>query len=282
MDNDDNVSATVNPKLEVCSKKFKTKRRIMKTTPILHMTKIACLALAAIGFTVASSQAQVVIGSWQTGLAEGWTVNNIPPPSYNDPNNGLSITDPIVASEYSFVAAGVPGYPISLDVNYAGFGGGLAYNLASNPAALAALNAGNQLQFTFGVPASQDTSGYSQVYALAIYASGYNNNNLGWSSATSVNLAGSNNNSSGMPNYYWGPSGSLRAQTVTFDLSSFLPSIQAGGEGYVNLVLHLNNSGSDLSTMYLNNVELVPEPCTLALFGFGSLVSMMFMRRRAA
>jgi len=33
--------------------------------------KIACLALAAIGFTAGSSQAQVIIGDWQSSMAEG-------------------------------------------------------------------------------------------------------------------------------------------------------------------------------------------------------------------
>ena len=245
----------------------------MKTTPILHITKIACLAVAALGFTVASSQAQVVIGDWQTGMAEGW---------YNG-SGGLSITDPSNTGEYSFVNAGVPGFPISLQINQAGYGSTLELNLTTIPADIAAFNNNSLLSFTFGVPASTATSGYSQIYAMTLNAPGYGYNNIPWASTTSVDIAGTDNNSSGMPNYYWGPNGSVRAETVTFDYSSILPAIQAGGESYVELLFTFNNGGSAPTQMYMNHVELssVPEPCTMALFGFGSLVSMMFMRRKA-
>jgi len=53
-----------------------------------------------------NSPAQTVIGSWQTGQAEGWY----------DSSNGKPITDPANAGKYSFVPNAVPGYAHSLQI----------------------------------------------------------------------------------------------------------------------------------------------------------------------
>jgi hypothetical protein len=246
----------------------------MKTTPISHVAKIACLALAAIGFTVGSSQAQVVIGDWQSSTAEGW---------YNN-SGGLSITDPSNTGEYSFVAAGVPGFTQSLQINQAGYGSTLELNLTTIPADISGFLNNHLLSFTFAVPGSASTSGYSQIYAMTVNAPGYGYNNIPWTSTTAVNLAGANNNQSGQPNYYWGPSPSLRAETVTFDYSSILPAIVAGGHSYLQLLFTFNNGGGAPTQMFMNNVVLsggpVPEPSTLALIGLGAAGLLVVRRRR--
>jgi len=229
------------------------------------------LGIVALG---ATTQAQVVIGSWQTSTAEGW---------YNN-TGGLSITDPSNTSIYSFVGAGVSGYAQSLQINQGGFGSTLALNLASIPADLNAFNNNHLLSFTFGVPASASTTGYSQIYTMTLNAPGYGYNNIPWTSTTSINLDGSNNNQSGQPNYYWGPAGSERSQTVTFDYSSILPAIQTGGESYLQLIFTFNNGGGAPTQMFMNNVVLsggpVPEPASMTLIGLGALVGTFLVRRQ--
>jgi hypothetical protein len=181
------------------------------------------------------------------------------------------------------VNAGVPGFTQSLQINQSGYGSTLELNLTTIPADISGFLNNHLLSFTFGVPASASTSGYSQVYAMTINAPGYGYNNIPWTSTTSVDIAGTDNNSSGMPNYYWGPAGSLRAETVTFDYSSILPAIQAGGYSYLQLLFTFNNGGGAPTEMFMNDVVLsggpVPEPSTLALIGLGA-AGLLVVRRR--
>lgn len=236
---------------------------------------MSAMAIAAVGLILPiSSIADTVIGSWQSSTAEGW---------YNN-TGGLSITDPSNTGVYSFVNAGITGFSQSLQIDQAGYGSSLALNLTTIPADIAAFNNNHLLSFTFGVPASASSSGYSQIYALTFNAPGYGYNNIPWTSTTSIDLDGANNNASGQPNYYWGPAGSVRSQTVTFDYSSILPAIQAGGESYLQLIFTFNNGGGAPSQMYMNNVVLsggvVPEPSTLALAGLGGFGILIACRRR--
>lgn len=82
-----------------------------------------------------------------------------------------------------------------------------------------------------------------------------------------------------MPNYYFGPSGSLRAETVSYNYSSILPSIIAGGEGYLNIEFVFNNGVTGVPQL-LNNVVLTPEPASIALCGLG-LTALLLRRRKA-
>jgi hypothetical protein len=218
-----------------------------------------------------AAQAQYLLGGFQgagDATDAGW-INQV-------------TSNPITTdSAMSFVAAGVTGYAQSLQVTGSGFGGA-TLQLGFSPAQVAAFNANSILSFTFAVPASASTTGYSQIYSMSLNAPGYGYNNIAWSSTTSVNLDGSNNNSSGEPNYYWGPSGSERSQTVSFNYSSILPSIIAGGESYLQLRFTPNNGGGAPNYWYMNNVTLspAPEPTTLALAGLGGLASLVALRRK--
>jgi hypothetical protein len=251
----------------------------MKIIPISQITKIACLALAAIGLTAVSAHAQTVLGSFQGSgdpLNAGWI----------DPQNS---NDPITADPAaSFVAAGVPTYSLSLDMSAAGHAGSFGYpslQLQFSPAQIAAFNANSWITFTFSVPAAT-AGGYSQIYNLALNAPGYGYNNLSWATVQETGNTGADTAGS-FPNFYFYNGSPLQTQVVTVNYSSVLAAIEAGGEGYLQMTFQGNQGGGAPTDMYFNNVVLstgafgvdVPEPTSLALLG-GSLMALVVIRRR--
>ncbi len=225
--------------------------------------KVASWATLVGGLALAA-QADTIIGSWLDSTAGGWI----------DWGNGLSITDPANASKYSFVSGAASGYLQSLQISQAGWNQGLALKLEYTPGYRAAFLDNHLLNFTFSVPpAGTNTSGYSQIYALTINASGYGWHDQSWGNATATGSTG--NNQSGMPNYYfWNGAGS-RSQTVTLDYSSILPSITATPDnGYIELIFTSNTGSGAPNNFFMNNVVLsggvVPEPTSLALLILGA------------
>lgn len=253
----------------------------MKTTPVLKITKFACSALAAISLTAVSSQAQTVLGSFQ-GASDptdaGWS----------NPNSGNPITSD---SASSFVAAGVPGYSLSLDMSAAGHAGSFGYpslELAFSPAQVAAFNANSYITFTFSVPAAT-AGGYSQIYNLVLNAPGYGYNNQSWANSQT---SGDNGNTAvgGDPNFYFYNGSPLQTMEVTYNYSSVLAAIVAGGEGYLQMTFQGNQGGGAPTDMYFNNVVLstgafgmnaVPEPTAGTLVLAGGLVTLFLAGRRA-
>jgi PEP-CTERM motif len=248
----------------------------MKLNPINKMN-ITCLALAVIGFG-GSSQAQTVLGSFQGSsdpLNAGWV----------NPNTGNSITtDPAD----SFVAAGVPGFAQSLQVTgTAGTFGSDSLQLQFSPAQIAAFNANSYITFTFSVPA-WTSGGFSQIFNLALNATGYGYNNQSWAnSQTSGNNSATTPGSD--PNFFFFNGSPLQSQVVTLNYSSVLPAIEAGGEGFLQMTLQGNQGGGAPAFIYINNVVLstapfgvspVPEPTSMAVFGIGALTGMLALRRR--
>jgi len=224
-----------------------------------------------------TAQAQYILGSFQ-GSSDpnnaGWVDVN---------QGGAPITS---STNASFVAAGVPGYALSLDMSANGHGFGYpGLQLQFSPAQIAAFNANSWLTFTFSVPAWTN-GGYSQIYNLALNAPGYGYNNQSWANA--MEMGNTNNSPPGtMPNFYFYNGVPLQSMVVTVNYSSALAAIIAGGESYLQLTFQDNQGGGAPFDQYFNNVELsplpfgaVPEPASVALLGFGSLVSVMFWRRR--
>jgi len=228
-----------------------------------------------IGLAANSSQAQYILGSFQ-GRSDptdvGW---------YNSVTGNPITNDPAM----SFPAAGVPGYPLSLQMT--GAFGSVALELNFSSAQIAAFNTNTILSFTFSVPAWTN-SGYSQIYNLALNAPGLGYTNVGsggnaaatWG-AYSTATGDTANNQNGMPNFYFYNGSPLQTQTVSFNYSSFLPAIEAGGESYLQMVFQDNPGGGAPDYIYMNNVVLsVPEPATGVLALVGGVMALWAMRRR--
>jgi hypothetical protein len=244
----------------------------MKTVPIFHLTKIACSALAAIGLTAGSAYGQFVLGSWQNNSGDGW---------YDWSSNDSITNSAVDPSKYSFASGVVPGYAQSLQVTQSGYGNDMGFNITTLGGGAAAFNSDNTLNFTFSTPASSSSSGYSQIYAVALNAPGLGYVNIPFSDFTETDVIGTDNNQSGQPNYYYGPA-SLRSEIVSVNYSSFLPTIEAGSEGYIEIDFVANTGGGAPDYYYMNNVTLssVPEPASMALLGLGALVGTFAIRRR--
>lgn len=256
---------------------------------------LAAGMLVAFGAATAA-KAQVLLGGFQ-GASDptdaGWT----------DLQSNDSIT---TSPNASFVAAGVPGYPLSLQMTKqglaAGFGNPSSLQVQLTPTQIAELNVNSYLTFTFSVPTGSATAGYDQIYNLVFNAPGYGYNNFldGGNAATtwgiysqseSVAGVGNSQNQSGEPNFYmYAGDPALDSETVTVDYASILPAIIAGGESYVQIDWQGNTGGGAPAIQDFNNVVLsnapfgvdvaVPEPASLGIIGLGA-AALLRRRRRS-
>jgi hypothetical protein len=243
----------------------------MKTIPILHKTKIVCLALAALGLFAGSSPAQV-IGSWQGSSSEGWI-------DWNYPNGGAG-TPVLSSTNFSIASGAVAGYAQSLQLTKSGWNQNLAIKLEYSGQNSAFLN-NHLFSITWSVPAGTG-GGYEQLYGLSLNASGYS---FGTLPASMISKTGSGSlNGTGGELDFW--SGSPKqSQTLTWDYSSVLPSITATpSSGWIEFIFASNAGGGAPGIFYFNNAVfsggVVPEPSTLALMGFGALASLFIVRRK--
>jgi len=222
----------------------------MKTIPILHTMKIACLALAAIGLTAGSSQAQTVIGNWEGGSSDGWI-------DWNDLN---SVTNDAgsTTSAYSFSSFGAVLGSSSLCVSNkaGGFSQTLAIKLEYQPGLTDAFLTNQLLSFTWRVPAGKPTdSGYTEIYNITINASGYGWNDQSWANGT-VSGNGSGGNGAKPQIGFWGGC-PVQTQRVTLNYSSVLPLITSPlpTNGFIEIIFGLNGDGTH-DVFYFDDVTL--------------------------
>jgi hypothetical protein len=239
---------------------------------------LTIILLAGMG---SAAQAQILLGGFQ-GASDptdaGWS----------DWSSGIAITAaaPVTDDQYSFVAAGVPVYPLSLEITPVspGYSQNLSLNMSSSQRA--AFEANSYLTFTFSAPASlpAETGGYSQIAQLVLNAPGWGFNGIPWSLSSSEGNNGANQ--SGQPTYYYGPNTPMQTQTVTINYSSILSSISAN-PSYTQLIFITESGGGAPADYFINNVVLstapfgvdaVPEPASLALVGLG--MTALLIRRR--
>ena len=194
-----------------------------------------------------SSSAQTVIGSWQDNDGDAWI----------DWGNGLSVTNAANTGVYSFVAGAVSGYGQSLQINQSGYHQNLAIKLEYLPGGVAAFLTNHLLSFTFSIPSSESsgaTAGFSQLYQIAINASGYGFNAQTLANVTAI--GSTNDNQSGQPNYYFYPGAAARSQTVTLNYSNILSSITATpSSGYIEIIFSFNNGGGAPANYFINDVN---------------------------
>jgi hypothetical protein len=189
-----------------------------------------------------------VIGSWQDNDGDGWI----------DWGNQFSITNAANVGKYSFVSGAVTGYPQSLQIGHSGVSQCLAIKLQELPGGVAAFLTNHLLSFTYSVPAaaaSGATAGYSQLFELAINATGY-----GFTSQSFANLTASgvtNDNQGNQPNFYFDSTSPVRSQVVTLNYSNILSAIAATPEnGYIELIFSFNTGGGAPTNYFINNVVL--------------------------
>jgi len=220
-----------------------------KIPTIKHAITLCLLICSAWLMIPANVSAQMVLGSWQNNTGDGW----IDWPTLDSITN--SAVDPSV---YTFASGAVPGYAQSLEITDSGNHQNLAIKLENIPGGMAAFLTNNQLQFTFSVPSSASagvSAGFSQVYQLAINASGYGFNGQPFSNFTETGTT--NNNQSGQPNFYFSSGTPAQSQVVTVNYSNILSSITATPTtGYIELIFSFNNGGGAPAYYYINNVVL--------------------------
>jgi hypothetical protein len=168
-----------------------------------------------------------------------------------------------------------------LDLNGAGYNGGqsggndLGFDFASNGLASTFL-ADDILTFSWEVPVSNTSSGYSQLYSIVLNAPGAGYTTVGGSGGGTSPLAVT----TGPVNQYPGYSGQVNTVSINYDAYKALIS---ASPSYIQFGVTTNNGGGAPSDIYFDNFQLsqtIPEPTSLGLLTLVG-AGMLGRRRRA-
>jgi hypothetical protein len=208
---------------------------------------------------------------WNAVSAGSVTYSYVASPSGSGGDTGISInglgnTGQYVGSDAG--GAGNAGTAGVLGLQNASLGWNVAQsqNEQNNQAFLNALWGGDELVITYTLTQTMTTgaNGYWQLVPIFNDNQGYNEmNNAGFFTSSAL---------------------SAGTYTVTYDYTpstSILPTT-AGQDSYFQLLISANSGGSLMNgtqPYYIDDIQVVPEPTTLALAGLGGL-SLLFLRRK--
>ena len=199
------------------------------------------LLILSVGLILQNASAQL-IESFENTL-DGWTVQN---GSYTA---GFSTTTGVTDGSYSLSLTGTTG------PNYGQMLGSPSTTLLTSELAGASA-------LSFDVYAPGGSFGYYLQFDVDI-----NNSDTGYQSLDSYSY----------------PGVSIGGETtITVPISASLQSALAASPNGTSIYIQVGGGFSDGNeTFYLDNIRLVPEPATLALFGLGMAGVMVFRRRNA-
>jgi hypothetical protein len=217
----------------------------MKTRSV-H-TFLLPMLLAGFGFSAVSSQSQTtIIGNWEGGSSDGWL----------DWNGGSPVSISTLPSKYSFsTTTGVTLGSESLELTQTGYNQGLAISLSSSQKA--AFFNDTELSFDVTYPAQTFSSGFQEIYEVALVAPGVGFDDLTANPIPAASVI---------------YSGSTSAQTfhIVIDYSASLASI-IPNPSYIYFVF-VSNTDANHPNYYFDNVELVSVPVQLKINPSGSNV----------
>ena len=68
-------------------------------------------------------------------------------------------------------------------------------------------------------------------------------------------------------------------KTMTFQLSAAQMAALANAQGYANIGF-ISNGGGQGAVYYFDNIQIIPEPTTIAMLGLGGVLSLLRKRTR--